>query len=119
MGYKISVNGEDVWESEGDALLVDRVNIVNARGEVVTIGSPGMDSWLKIEVNVRNAPTDAGTYLDIIEAEKAQERRDRIESESSDAVAEGRAMMESEGAEETAEEAPELGPPAPVPDMEF
>ena len=130
MGFKISVNDEEVWESDGDANLVDRVSVTNARGEVTSIGSPGQDTWLKINVNIRNAPSDAGTYLDIVEEDKAQERRERIEGDSADAVAEGRAQMDAEAEEaqreqeeqeETEEEKPEFGPPAPgpIPDLEM
>lgn len=123
MGYKIFVNDKEVWESDGEAILVDRVSIRNHRGEVTTIGSPQLDEWMKIEVNSRNSPSDANTYLDIIEADKAQERREAIEGASADAVAEGRAAMEEEARqseeEEEKEENPELGPPVPVPDMEF
>ena len=118
MGYKITVNGEEVWESEGEAILVDQVRVNNSRGEVVAIGSPGLDAWLEINVNVRDSADAAGSYLDLIEANKAQERREAIESADVDRVAEGRKQM-AEEAEETEEESPELGPPAPVPDMEF
>ena len=143
MGYKITVNDEEVWESEGDPMLVDQVKVINSRGEVVTIGSPGLDAWLKIEVNIRDSADAAGSYLDLIEANKAQERREAIEAADVDRVAEGRAQMaedadreshegvpseasesnQDEGGTDTVseEEKPEFGPPAPVsiPDLEM
>lgn len=78
--FIISVNGEEVWRSEGAAMLVDKVTINNARGEVTVVGSANQDTYLEITVNERseNMPV---TYLDIEEANKAQERRDKYEPE--------------------------------------
>lgn len=76
--FKIKVNGEVVWESEGDAMLVDRVNVYRAAGEVTAIGSPGTDQWLSIEVNERSYDAPE-TYLDMIETRQANERREQFE----------------------------------------
>lgn len=78
MGYRISVNGEQVWESEGEAMLVDQVKMNNARGEITVVGSHNGDEYLDITVNVRSweAPD---TYLDMIEEKKMQERRAQFE----------------------------------------
>lgn len=80
--FKIFVNGEVVWESEGNAMLVDRVSVYRAAGEATAIGSPGTDEWLKIEVNERSYDAPE-TYLDIIEDRQRRERRERFEPESS------------------------------------
>lgn len=78
MGYEVRVNGEKVWESEGDVLLVDSVKINNARGEVTVVGSHNQDAYLDIFVNVRDT-VGPPTYLDMIEDQKMQERRDALE----------------------------------------
>ncbi len=78
--YVITINGEEVWRSEGHAMLVDRVVVRNARGEVTVIGSANQDMYLEIEVNERsyNAPE---TYLDMTEKRIADERREKFEPE--------------------------------------
>lgn len=80
MGYEIRVNGDKVWESEGDVILVDSVKINNARGEVTVVGSHNQDAYLDITVNVRDT-VGPPTYLDMIEDQKMQERRDALEPE--------------------------------------
>jgi len=77
MGYVIEVNGEKVWESEGDAMLVDRISVSTSRGEIASIGSANDNDLLQINVNVRDGVLTSD--LDIVEARKAQERRDLAE----------------------------------------
>lgn len=76
--YVIRINGKEVWRSKGKALLVDKVTMNNARGEITVVGSHNDDKYLDINVNERSYD-DPATYLDMIDAEKAQERRDRLE----------------------------------------
>jgi hypothetical protein len=78
MGYKISVNGEQVWESESEAMAVDKVSIHNSRGEVAVVGSSTNDSWLKIEVNERGIGLE--TYLDVNDAETLKARQEKYDA---------------------------------------
>lgn len=83
--YTIAINGQKVWESKGESMLVDRVVIRNARGEVTVIGSSMGDTYLEIEVNERSYDAPE-TYLDMIENRQANERRERFEPDTSDRV---------------------------------
>ena len=78
MGYRILLNDEEdaLWESESDATEVDEVKIVNARGEVTTIGSAPGDGWVRIIVRER---AQVETYYDQIERKKLEERREMYE----------------------------------------
>lgn len=80
--YVITVNGEEVWRSEGHAMLVDRVVIRNARGEVTVIGSANQDKYLEIDINERSYDAPE-TYLDMTEKRLADERRERFEPDTS------------------------------------
>ena len=102
MGYVITVNDEKVWESEGEAYLVDEVEVIKASGSAATIRTDNLDTWLNIKVNVRDAETS--TYLDIQEQKRAQERRELLENEPAP-VEETETQPESEPEEE--ETAPE------------
>lgn len=82
MGYKISVNGEKVWESKSDHSSVDRVTVTNVRGEVAVIGSATGDEWLAIEVNER--PIGLETYLDTNDLKALQERQVKFDKEPED-----------------------------------
>lgn len=79
--FVINVDGEEVWSSVGDAMLVDQIRISNARGEVTVIGSHNQDEYLNIDVHERSYEAPE-TYLDMIESEKLQERRERFEPPS-------------------------------------
>ena|SRR5260221_14186557 len=70
MGFKVLVNDEQVWESEGDPILVDKVSVVNGRGEVASVGSHGQDTWIGLNVNIRSADAE---YLDLADWRKSQE----------------------------------------------
>lgn len=76
--YVIRVNGEEVWRSNGKAMLVDKVTMNNARGEVTVVGSSNSDKYLDILVNERSYEAPA-TYLDMIEEAKMEERRSSLE----------------------------------------
>lgn len=78
MPYSIIVNGETVWKFEDDAILIDRISISTKRGEAASIGSAHDNDELLITVNVRDP--ELTSDLDILEARKAQERRDANES---------------------------------------
>jgi len=78
MGYKISINGEQVWESESDHTAVDKVSISNSRGEVAVVGSSTNDDWLSIEVNERDSVTS--TYLDMADAAALKARQESLEA---------------------------------------
>jgi len=79
--FQIFMNDDEdpVWESELEATEVDQIKVNNARGEVTVIGSPGSDTWIRLEVHER---AQVESYLDQIEAKKAQERRDLYEPPS-------------------------------------
>lgn len=79
--FQIFINDDDepIWESEVEANVVDQVTLTGVRGEITVVGSPGTDTWLRIRVNER---AQYNTYLDMVEDEKAQERRDRFEKDS-------------------------------------
>src|SRR5882762_993957 len=83
MGYKVSVNGEKVWESEGEAYLVDSVKVNNSRGEVTAIGSSNTDDWLDIQVHVR-ASDAPSSYLDIMDEKKREARQSEFEPKLDD-----------------------------------
>lgn len=74
--YSIRVNGKIVWTSGSEAMLVNRVSVGNARGEVTAIGSSTGDKYLDITVNVRNA---MGSDLDLVERRKELERTTILE----------------------------------------
>ena len=50
VAYKIQVNGETVWESEGDAVLVHEVSISTPRGESALVRVPPEENYMSIEV---------------------------------------------------------------------
>lgn len=79
--YGIFINDDEeaLWESSAEANVVSQVTVTNARGEVTVVGSPGQDTWLRIRVTER---PQVNTYLDLVEDEKVQERRERFEVES-------------------------------------
>jgi hypothetical protein len=79
--YIITVNGKEVWRTEGEAMLVDKVTVSNNRGEVTAIGSANGDTYLAIEVNERSYDAPE-TYLDMIEVRKRRERQSQFEPEN-------------------------------------
>jgi hypothetical protein len=83
--FVICVNGEEVWRSKGKAMLVDKVVVGSARGEITAIGSSPTDKYLDIQVNERSYESPE-TYLDMTEARLADERRERNEPDTSDRV---------------------------------
>lgn len=93
--FKIFVNDELVWESEGNAMLVDRVSVYRAAGEATAIGSPGTDQWLRIQVNERSYDAPE-TYLDIIEDRQRRERREQFEPGTSGSEREGYVQADPE-----------------------
>jgi hypothetical protein len=110
--YGIFINDDEdaVWESDAEANVVDQVTVTNARGEVTVVGSPGQDTWLRIRVSER---PQVNTYLDLIEQEKLQERRDRFEVEAEGIGTDAHVLAEEEDSElETTpmSPTPETGP---------
>ena len=79
--YGIFINDDEdaIWESEAEANVVSQVMVTNARGEVTVVGSPGQDTWLRIRITER---PEVNTFLDLVEDEKLQERRERFETEA-------------------------------------
>jgi hypothetical protein len=79
MGFELFINDEQdsVWESDGDANVVDRVQILTARGEVFSYGSEAGDEWVRIVINER--PVGLETYLDVVEANRLAERQEKFE----------------------------------------
>lgn len=61
MGYKIRVNGDVVWESEGDAALITDISVQTPRGEAGHVRVPPNEDVLDLKIAYRSlelAPHD-------------------------------------------------------------
>lgn len=61
MGYKIHVNGEKVWESDGSERLISTILVASPRGDVATVRVPPeeQDLYLQVEyLAIENRPLD-------------------------------------------------------------
>ena len=61
MGYKIHVNGKQVWESDGSERLISTIHAATPRGDVATIRVPPeeQDLYLQVEyLAIENRPLD-------------------------------------------------------------
>ncbi len=95
--YIITVNGKEVWRTEGEAMLVDNVTVSSGRGEITAIGSANGDTYLAIEVHERSYDAPE-TYLDMIEARKRRERQGQYDAEN-DTTREGYVRADPETGE--------------------
>lgn len=65
--FEVRVNGEVVWKSGSEAMLVGDISVVSVKGELAMYRPDNAESSIDINVNVRN-PADSNLPLDIKEA---------------------------------------------------
>lgn len=96
--FQLFINDEEepAWESEAESGDVDEIKIINARGEVTTVGSDGGDSWIRVEFNER---PEVETYYDQIERRKVEERREMFEVEAEGRNTDAYVAMDEEDSE--------------------
>jgi len=95
MGFRLKVNGEEVWESEFDASTVTNVSVRTAAGEATAVGSPSGHDWVDI-VFTTLSPGEELRFHSNAEQQKRQELADKIDELEGDRVEEGRAQMAEE-----------------------
>lgn len=75
MGYKVRVNGEVVWESEGSEHLVNEISVSTPRGEAALIRVPPTEEALDLRIDLRSV---GNKPMDLVDAIKADSQSDMV-----------------------------------------
>lgn len=85
MGFQITVNGEVVWESEGDGMLVSEIQMSGERGDISLYRPTNEEKSVNVQVNVRN-PYDSNMPLDVRDAINRHAMQTAVENAQNDGI---------------------------------